>query len=339
MAVCATNIEETVFTRWQPPPAHRISAADEVESFALGCDATRLYVRRRTGPEERDGGSADAPTVILCDGVLCDGFIWKYAWDDLAGVGPVAHWHYRGHGRSGAPRDPSRVEIADFAADLDAVRRHLGDPPVVLMGHSMGVQVALEAARLRPEGIVGLVLCCGAPGRVTHTFHGTNHLARVLPKLLAWVTTHSELARAIWSRVPPRLSLRLSFLLREVDVENMHEEDLLPYLQHMTHVDFALFVQLLRAAGEHTAEDLLPELRVPTLVVAAERDTFTPPDLARAMAETIPAGQFFLLERGSHAALIEQPDLVRVRVTKFLRELDRGEHGERSVERRRVGGG
>ena len=276
-------------------------------------------MRRRPGPQghEHEG----APTVLLCDGLLCDGFIWKYLWDDLAAVGPVAHWHYRGHGRSGAPRDPSRVEMTDFAADLDAVRVHLGDPDVVLMGHSMGVQVALEAYRLRRDKVAGLVLCCGSHGRVTHTFHGTNHLARVLPKLIAWATTHSELARALWSRVPAELSLRLSYLLKEVDVDNMRREDLLPYLRHMTHVDFALFVQLLRAAGEHSAEDLLPEVQVPALVIAAERDTFTPPELAKSIAETMPMGQFFLLERGSHAALIEQPDLVRVRVTKFLNEV------------------
>ena len=332
------------FTRWQPPPSHRLARlgeGDETESFAIGVDGTRLYVRRRPGPSLTspdgggpkvtpttkagglEGGTVSAPTVLLCDGVLCDGFIWKYLWDDLAAIGPVAHWHYRGHGRSGAPRDPDRVEITDFAQDLDAVRRHLGDPPVVLMGHSMGVQVALEAYRFRREGIAGLVLCCGAPGKVTETFHGTNYLARALPNVLAFVTKHSEIARALWSRVPAELALKLSFFMKEVDVEHMQREDLLPYLKHMTHVDFGLFVRLLRAAGEHSAEDLLPEIRVPALVIAAERDTFTPPELAKRMADAMPMGQHLLLENGSHAALIEQPDLVRVRIKRFLEDVDK----------------
>lgn len=303
-------------TSWQPPPTHRTAGGDELESFARGCDGTRLYVQKRPGPEN----TADLPTVILSDGVLCDGFIWKYLWDDLAAIGPVAHWHYRGHGRSGSPVDPERIDVVDFAADLDEVRRHLGDPPVVLVGHSYGVQVSLEAYRLRPEKVAGLILCCGAPGKVTETFHGTNYLAQALPKVIAWVTEHSELARALWSRVPADLSLKLSFLTREVDVDHMRREDLLPYLKHMTHVDFALFVRVLRAAGEHTAEDLLPHIKVPTLVVAAERDTFTPPDLALRMAQTIPQGEHFQLVNGSHAALIEQPELVRVRITEFLRD-------------------
>ena len=67
------------------------------ESFALGADGTRLYVRERAGPGEL--------TTILCDGICCDGYIWKYLWDDLAPLTRLCHWHYRGHGRSGPPRD------------------------------------------------------------------------------------------------------------------------------------------------------------------------------------------------------------------------------------------
>jgi pimeloyl-ACP methyl ester carboxylesterase len=300
---------------WKPPPSHRIVPADETESFASGADGTRLYVRRRPGPR-----GVDAPTVLFCDGVLCDGFIWKYLWGDLASVGPVAHWHYRGHGRSGAPADPERTEVEDFAGDLDRVRRHLGDPPVVLVGHSFGVQVALEGYRLRPDLVAGLVLCCGAPGKVTETFHGTNVLAQWLPKVMKWVTEYPELARAIWTRVPTDLSLKISYLTGEVDKSNMRREDLVPYLKHMTTVDFGLFVRILRSAGEHSAEDLLPQIGAPSLIVAAERDTFTPPDLALKMSQAILGGELLVLKNGSHAGVIEQPDLMRTRVVQFLRD-------------------
>ena len=42
-----------------------------------------------------------------------------------------------------------------------------------------------------------------------------------------------------------------------------------------------MFLRMLRAAGEHTAGDLLPQIDVPVLVVAGERDTFTPAFLAQ----------------------------------------------------------
>ena len=77
---------------------------------------------------------------------------------------------------------------------------------------------------------------------------------------------------------------------------------------------------MLRSAGEHTAGDLLPRVNVPVLVVAGERDTFTPPFLATAMAETLPRGELLLVRDGSHVAPLEQPELVDARVMAFLRE-------------------
>lgn len=303
-------------TSWLPPPTHRGAPPDETESWAHGPDGTRLYVRRRPAAV-----GAEAPTAILCDGVVCDGFIWKYLYGDLAQLGPVAHWHYRGHGRSASPADRERVRVVDFAADLDAVRMHLGDPsPAVLLGHSFGVQVALEAYRLRPEGIGGLVLCCGAPGKVTETFHGTNVLAHTLPKIISWVDQHQGLVRALWARMPTDLSIRMAYWMKEVDVQNMRPDDLRPYLEHIASVDPTFFFRVLHGAGEHSAEDLLPNIQCPVLVIAGERDTFTPPDLAERMAKSIPQGEFLLLKGGSHAALIEQPDLVRARISQFLHD-------------------
>jgi pimeloyl-ACP methyl ester carboxylesterase len=77
---------------------------------------------------------------------------------------------------------------------------------------------------------------------------------------------------------------------------------------------------MLGQAGEHSAEDLLGSIAVPTLVVAAERDTFTPPDIAEGMAAAIPNAELEMLRGGSHAAPVEQPLLVELRIEKFLAE-------------------
>ncbi|MBK7401473.1 MAG: alpha/beta hydrolase [Myxococcales bacterium] len=291
------------------------------ETYAYGADGTRLYVRRRPGGE-------DGAQVILSDGVACEGFVWRYLWDELPSIlGPsasphVAHHHYRGHGRSSAPVDPERLSVVDFARDLDAIRTFLGDPPrTVLVGHSFGVQVSLEAYRLRPEGIAGLILICGAPGKVTQTFKNTTVLADVLPKVIAWAEQHPAIVRALWARTPIDLSMKVAYLLGEVDAKSMRPDDFRPYLEHITHLDPTMFFKILRGAGEHSAEDLLPEIKVPVLVVAAERDTFTPPELAVKMAQAIPQGELLMLEGGTHAAPIEQPERVREAIAAFLRKL------------------
>ena len=287
----------------------------DATSFALARDGTRLFVHTKRG--EAAPGAVHA---ILSDGILCDGFIWKYVWEELAAVMPLVHWHYRGHGRSAPPVDPERIDIAAHAADLDTVRRHIGDPPCVLFGHSMGCQVALEAYRLRPQGVRALVLLCGSFGNVTSTFHGTPVLELVLPKLIDLALKAPEVVRAVWSRVPPQLALKIALRAGEIDPERVHPEDMLPYLSHLTHVDFPMFLRMLRAAGEHTAGDLIASIEVPVLVVAGERDSFTPAFLARAMTETIPRGELLMVPSGTHVTPIEQPELVNARIERFLRE-------------------
>ena len=287
------------------------------QGFAIARDGTKLFVRSRSGDHP-----AGAIRAILCDGIVCDGFVWKYLWDDLAPIVPLTHWHYRGHGRSGAPVDADRIDIPAHATDLTTVREFVGnapDAPCVIIGHSMGCQVALEHYRQNPEGVRGLVLINGSFGKVTETFHGVPILQWILPKLLDAVLQRPNLARAIWTRIPPDVSLRMALRWGEIDPERINPEDMLPYLRHMTHVDLPMFLRMLRAAGEHSAEDLLSEVNVPVLVVAGERDSFTPPFLAERMAREMPQGQLLMVPGGTHVASLEQAGLVDERIAEFFR--------------------
>ena len=57
----------------------------------------------------------------------------------------------------GVGRRPSAVAMAAFGDDVAAVVRHLGLGEVVLIGHSMGGDVIVEAARRLPGRVAGLV--------------------------------------------------------------------------------------------------------------------------------------------------------------------------------------
>ena len=300
-----------------PPPSGRPPPPDpgEKQDTVVAPDGTRLFVRTREAEAKDQKLGVD---VVFCDGILCDGFIWKYLWKDVAHRCNVAHWHYRGHGRSSSPVDSSRIDIAAHAADLKAVRDHLGDPPCILVGHSMGTQVALEEWRRYPKNVRGLVLVCGSFGKVTHSFRGMPIIDMILPKLMDIVEKQPDIVRAVWSRIPPEMALRAALLARDVDPDHLRREDLLPYLKHMTHIDFPMFLRMLRAAGDHSAEDWLGEVDVPVLVVAGEKDTFTPPSLSTFMAERIPGAELLLVTGGSHVAPIELPQLIGERIRAFI---------------------
>lgn len=306
----------------------------EREFFVEAVDGTRLYTHVRvlpsdlvppaltssTDPAQSQSAHARRPMLVLCDGLCCDGFIYKYLWDDLARLGSVAHFHYRGHGRSELPQDPARIDVAALAHDLLTVIDHLETQDVVLFGHSLGTQVALEAYRRRPEAVRALVLMCGSFGRVTHTFKGSNLLATVLPDLIEWVTRHPKFARALWARVPVNVALRVAGLIGDINIRAVRVEDVAPYFQHVIHVDFEMFLRMLKCAGEHSAEDLLPRVNVPTLVIAGARDTITPPDLSKAMSDAIPNAKLCLLPDGTHVAPLEHRQAVAEAIQSFLNE-------------------
>jgi len=96
------------------------------------------------------------PTGVLVHGWGFDGRIWEAAVPRLARARRVVTLDLAGHGRSG--RERRRPTIASFAEDVRAVVEAVGAPRVVLVGHSMGGDVVVEAARRLPGHVAGVVL-------------------------------------------------------------------------------------------------------------------------------------------------------------------------------------
>lgn len=268
--------------------------------------------------EQRAPATPQRVPLVWCDGIGCDGYIWRYLGEALADY-RIVHPHYRGHGRTPLPRDPERVEIGDLADDVIAVMDDAGLPSAILMGHSMGVQVALEAYRRHRTRVAGLVLLCGAPGQPLRTFAAMSSLEDVLPRVQGLLGKTPGVANWISRKVlPTRLSFEVAARL-EIRKDLIDPRDFMPYLAGMAQVDTRHFVAMLRATGRHDAEDVLPEVDVPTLVVAGGRDGFTPPSRSRDMAAKIPGCEYLEVEDGSHTAPIERPEMVCDAVAAFLR--------------------
>ena len=255
--------------------------------------------------------------ALLCDGIGCDGYVWRHLRVDLADRHCV-HPHYRGHGRTAPPRDPARVTIEDLADDLACVLDDALIDRAVLIGHSMGVQVALETYRRHVERVAGLVLVCGAASHPLRTFRGSAALEEWLPTIQKWIhRVPGVINRVTRAVLPTRLAYEVASRL-EIRRELIEPSDFMPYLEGMARVDARLFVAMLSSAGSHSAEDLLPRVMVPTLVVAAGRDGFTPPERSRAIAAAVPHAELLEIPDASHTAPIEHPDLVNLAVRDFL---------------------
>jgi pimeloyl-ACP methyl ester carboxylesterase len=182
----------------------------------------------------------------------------------------------------------------------------------------MGVQVALETYRRHTARVAGLVLLCGAPSHPLRTFRGSTALEDWLPtiqKLIHRVPgVVNRVSRAV---LPTRLAYEVASHF-EIRRDLVEPGDFMPYLEGMARIDVRLFVAMLSAAGRHSAEDLLPQVTVPTLVVAGARDGFTPPERSRAIAAAVPGAELLEIRNASHTAPIEHPQLVNNTIREFL---------------------
>lgn len=268
------------------------------------------------------GGPKDGRALICCNGVGVSTFFWDYVGERFSKDDQqVVVWDYRGHGASGQPKDTSRLTMTDIAEDLARVLDANEIERGIFLGHSMGCQVIFEFARLFPDRVLGLVPILGAFGRPADTFLDP----RIGPAVF-------KLAYEVGTRIPELFNFGMRMTLRRpgmwhlarlsglVHSDLARKEDLDPYMEHLSRLDTRIFMDFVRAAQDHDAGPTLGDLECPALVVAGERDLFTPRHLSVEMASRMPNAELLEIPRGSHAALIEQPELINLRLEKFIRE-------------------
>lgn len=93
--------------------------------------------------------------LVFIHGWCCDRNYWDAQVEAFAPEYKVVMIDLAGHGESGADRKDWTMTA--FGEDVVAVVEKLGLERIVLIGHSMGGPVILEAARLMPGRVIGLV--------------------------------------------------------------------------------------------------------------------------------------------------------------------------------------
>lgn len=263
-----------------------------------------------TGIAWRLDGPAAAPAVVLCNGIACDDTHWTHVGATLTERFRVVRWHYRGHGRSEPPRNPEEVYVSSVVRDLLAVTDAAGISRAILVGHSFGVQVACETSRFRPRLLAGLVAVAGAAGTPLGTVFGHNVAALAFPALAAGRWPSRRLAddltgRALRSPLAYWTGRAIGGIGRDAPRDLLQR-----YFGHVASMDPGLLLRMGRAMQEHTSDDLLGRLTVPTVVLAGAADRVTPPGRARRLAASVPGARFQVVAGATHVLPIERPETV-----------------------------
>src|SRR5689334_24213977 len=100
------------------------------------------------------------PALVFVHGFACTSDDWRAQRDHFEKTNEVVACDLRGHGQT--PGRPQECSIEHYGGDVAALVNNLELREVVLVGHSMGCRVVVEAARLVPKRVSRVVLVDGS---------------------------------------------------------------------------------------------------------------------------------------------------------------------------------
>jgi len=103
------------------------------------------------------GTGAGTPVILLHGGPGYSSYYLK-PFEALGDDRKVVRYDQLGSGKSGPLADTTKMTIAHFVQELDALRARLGFDRVHLLGHSWGTILAVEYYRAHPEHVASLTL-------------------------------------------------------------------------------------------------------------------------------------------------------------------------------------
>jgi pimeloyl-ACP methyl ester carboxylesterase len=272
------------------------------------------------------GDPAAGPLTVLSNGLSTSDNFWAALVAALAPDGRVVHWHYRGHGRSGHAGEDGYTILA-HSRDLEAVTRAAlaerpSPTPPLHVAFSMGVTVVLELYRRCPELVGGLVLIAGGadhPYASSPAFQipGARQAIAAALGAAAPLVPHLSplLRRASTSPVVYPLSRALGAIGARAPREEVET-----FFRTFGEMDHHAYWETLRSLMEAHASDVLPEVRVPVLVVAPERDVMALRGDLEGLRR-IPGAEWWLVPGTGHAMLLEEGERIGARVRELAARL------------------
>ena len=215
--------------------------------------------------------------------------IWSELLHELAASHWLVRYDERGNGLS--DWDVDDISFEAFVRDLESVVDAAGLERFALLGISQGCAVSIVYAIRHPERISHLVLHGGfARGRARRD--------------LEHARTLLSLVKQGWGQENPAFrQFFTSLFLPEATPEQMQWFN---DLQRIT-TSPENAVRIMQATGELDISDLLPQVRVPTLVLHCRNDAAVVLDEGRRLAAGIPGAKFVALDSRNHLVLESEP--------------------------------
>ncbi|HEU5086408.1 MAG TPA: alpha/beta hydrolase [Roseiflexaceae bacterium] len=229
--------------------------------------------------------------VLLLHGWASSKESWRSTMLALAPYARVLAPDLPGHGAVALRGPAEMARLAAAAAGLCALE---GMPDVAVVGHSMGGNVAVELALQFPQLVHRMVLVNPALQGSQMPIYTRSYLHRAH----GWTILRAAMIVArrldkLADRVPPVIGPRVVRPLRRYSRFARHDPEALR--------------RLLAGLLANTLLDRLPQVRVPTTIIAGRFDPLVPLALSRRIAAALPNAELRIMPRAGHDPMYEQP--------------------------------
>ena len=259
-----------------------------------------MKVVRANGLEIAYERLGDGPPLVFVHGAAEDARVWKPQLAGLADEFTVVAWDEPGAGRSSDP--PEGFSLADHADCLAALIEALALGPAHVAGLSWGGTIVLELYRRHP-GLVATLILVDTYAGWKGSLPREEVQARVagLRRMLASPAEEFDPTfPGLFAGNPPREFVPL---LEQI------AGDVRPR---------SLETQVLVMA-EADQRDLLPQIRVPTLLIWGELDVRSPLSVARRFEEAIADAELVVIPGCGHVSNLDCPERFNAAVREFCR--------------------
>jgi len=250
--------------------------------------------------------AGEGPALVLLHGLSATHANWEYTIRAFADRWHVVAPDLPGHGRSAKPDAPYTIDF--YAGVIRSLGRELGIDEAVVIGNSLGGQIAIELGLAYPAWTRALVLAApagrfGAGVQAMRWAIGAAARPAVLRIALPWA-----LARGVHDPSLPACEER-----RRILVERLVAEDYPGFARAITR---SLVGSI--AAGHQP----LAQLTQPTLLVWGRNDRLVGLSGSRRVLRALPHARLAVLERCGHLPMLEQPQQFNRVVADFLRTVE-----------------